>query len=158
MEKDCIDIKMVHIILEGRQKTSKNLSHFFWISWQDDKPDGIGKDYYDDGTHFEGHFIKEHREGEGKIFDKQHRIIFEGYFVKNMKSGHGKCWNYDENGKNFKKKDFLFIFFFKKNGYFVFVLHETIRGKYSKNKKIGIHIIESLIFENKILQWNWSKL
>lgn len=42
------------------------------------KPHGKGTAYYQNGEYFEGEFCNGLREGQGKLFDKSHRVLKEG--------------------------------------------------------------------------------
>jgi hypothetical protein len=49
--------------------------------WLNDKKNGKGKLFYEDGDYYEGNFVNDKRHGEGKVISKG-KIVCSGNFVE----------------------------------------------------------------------------
>ena len=66
---------------------------------------GIGKEYYDYKMEFEGEYLNGKRNGKGKEYDGNDKLICEGIYKKGLKNG--KCTEYYSDDKILLEGEFL---------------------------------------------------
>ena len=67
---------------------------FYQGEWKNGKKDGSGKLYFPDGqVAYEGQFVSNQREGNGKEFRKSGTVYYEGSWQKGKKNGPGTLFN-----------------------------------------------------------------
>ena len=83
------------IIYSDMNPESKNI--IYEGEFQNGKPNGFGKCFYENGNYYEGEFLEGVRHGKGIIYYKNGKIKYEGNFIRDICEGQGKyIW---ENGE-----------------------------------------------------------
>ena len=140
-------IKQENIIIEVNYFLKVN-KLIFEGEYLNDKRNGIGKEYYNDGTLlFEGEYFKEERKGKGKEFFLG-ELVFEGEYLNDQKwNGKGKDYGIfsflDIDHKCLSVKDMfavgleLYYIFHQEYKFFVgFYEGELLNGKRNGKGKV----------------------
>lgn len=57
--------------------------------WHRDKRHGLGTFFHEDGSRFEGFWVQNNREGDGRMVYGRDKSVYEGQWSANVRSGHG---------------------------------------------------------------------
>ena len=75
---------------------NKNNSIIYEGDFENDKYNGFGKSFEENGSYYIGQWKDGFKHGLGKLYNKKNNIIYEGYFKNGMRNGIGKYFENKE--------------------------------------------------------------